>query len=151
MDIRDTVEYKEFKSFYLNTLHMRKMNVDSANRCVFIVDTWLDRKQNIKKVTLENICTMLKQEGSYVTKERVRDIFTKYIAEFILYLYYIKQYDMNNEILVYTINLLSESSQKEIINYITNGEYKIRGGKRSSNSIISPKYINILNCKRSII
>ena len=125
MDIRDTVEYKEFKSFYLNTLHMRKMNVDSANRCVFIVDTWLDRKQNIKKVTLENICTMLKQEGSYVTKERVRDIFTKYIAEFILYLYYIKQYNMNNEILVYTINLLSESSQKEIINYMEENEIPI--------------------------
>lgn len=102
-DIRDTDEFKNFYNWELNTsiLHHKGENIE---RNLTIFKLYLGHSQCL------HLWNMPRIGNEYnITRERVRQIYNKYTIHFILYLYYILEYDRNNVMIKTLLGLLSRS------------------------------------------
>ena len=102
-DIRNTDEFNRFYNWELNTsiLHHKSENVE---RNLEMFKIYLGHSQ---QVHLWNMPRIAKEYG--VTRERVRQIYNKYLIHFILYMYYILEYKRDNQLIIYCMGLLSRS------------------------------------------
>lgn len=140
MNIRDSKEYDEYKKFRINLAHIKHYDAVTLKRNLLITELWLGKKQNIQKITLEDIGKQF-----CVTRERIREIYVKYITEFILYLYYKMGYALNDDIFIISMNTLSDAHKQDIINFIKQGIVR-----KSSNCFVSSKYVKLLNEMKEI-
>ena len=102
-DIRNTDEFNRFYNWELNTniLHHKSENVE---RNLEIFKIYLGHSQQV------HLWNMTKIGNEYnITRERVRQIYNKYTIHFILYLYYILEYDPDNNLIKTLLGLLSRS------------------------------------------
>lgn len=100
-DIRITNEFIEFIKWEYNT-NIVHFKTENFGRNIQIFISYLEGAQKLSKKSLQKIGI----EYS-ITKERVRQIYTKYLIHFILYLHYVYGYNLSNELFNYTIHLLN--------------------------------------------
>ena len=113
-DIREFPIYRSFIYWELNNKKLHRDNENlKRNLDIFII--YMGKAQRIEKVSMREI-----GEKYNLKKERVRQIFTKYLLYFILYMFYIGNLDYNpndNNVFTDSIELLPNRDKERVIQH----------------------------------
>lgn len=115
-DIRDTKAFKEFLEWELDNNIMHYKNEElQRNLEVFI--QYLGSAQSLHHWSMERVG---KKFG--ISKERVRQIFNKYLTHFIVYLHFMYKYDKEHFLIETLMSYLSRQDRIRLLKYFDDGK-----------------------------
>lgn len=126
-DIREFPIFKNYMNWELSTKSLHR-DRDTLNRNLYIFISYLGKSQNLTNIALDDL-----GHKYCLNKERIRQIYTKHLLRFILYIYYIckPRYRKNGtDIFSMSINLLSDADKNRLLKHLEDGKpFKLIGPK----------------------
>ena len=118
-DIREFPIFKNYINWELSTKSLHK-DRDTLNRNLYVFTAYLGKSQNITDVSLNDL-----GDKYCLNRERIRQIYTKHLLRFILYIYYIckpKYRKKGTDVFSTSINLLSEADKNRLLKHLKDGK-----------------------------